>query len=107
MFRLPLCPHCGTVYHYKDTKKAARDKHHTCYHCHKEFRATLFPGVIVIGGIMLILCIGTNLLLLSRMNALNLILLFGATIIYILLCYVLIPFFVRFVKDDRDERKRR
>lgn len=104
MFRLPLCPHCKTVYHYKDTRKTLKKKHCTCYHCKKDFSAGIFPGILVIGGIILILSILTNIFLLSRMKNLNLIELFISTILFLGLLYILIPFFVSFKKEPEDKK---
>lgn len=102
MFRLPLCPHCKTVYSYKETRKMLRQKKCSCYHCKKHFRASVFPGIFVIGGIIVALSILTNLLLLSRMTYLNVILLFVLTLLYLGLLYILLPFFVSFKKEKEE-----
>lgn len=103
MIRLPVCPHCGTVYRYRDTKDAWKQKENTCYHCQKKFRVRLMPYVIVEALILLPLCVGFNLLMLNRMEKLNLFALFAATLFFLLLGYLLIPFFVRFIKMDEDK----
>lgn len=107
MFRLPKCPYCGTVYHYRDVKRAAKRSENTCYHCHKKFKAGRMPGALIAGAILLILCIGTNLLILSRMKTLNMIILFAVTVAYIVLFLAVNPFFVKFRKNDNEEKKRR
>ncbi|MBQ6152219.1 MAG: hypothetical protein IJJ15_00500 [Ruminococcus sp.] len=106
MFRLPVCPHCKTVYHYQDTKKALKKKHCTCYHCEKDFKAGIFPGILVIGCIIVALSILTNMFLLTRMKSLNLIILFVSTFLFLGLLYVLIPFFVSFKKEDEKMNKK-
>lgn len=105
MFRLPLCPHCQTVYRYQDTRKAIKKKHCTCYHCQKDFKASIFPEILVIGLIIVALSILVNILLLYRMKSLNLILLFVSTILFLGLLYVLIPFFVSFKKENDNHKK--
>lgn len=104
MFKLPVCPHCKTVYHYRDTKNAVKQKEIECYHCQKKIKAGIFPDILVSGVILLLLCILTNLLMLSRMNTLNLYLLFIVTLLYIMLFILTVPFFVRFRKDGKDEK---
>ena len=47
MFRLPVCPHCGTVYRYHEVLTSVTKKEITCYHCHKGFRARIFPRVLI------------------------------------------------------------
>ncbi len=107
MFKLPTCPHCKTVYHYRETKQALRQKQNTCYHCQKHFTASLFPGIIVIGLLILSLSVGINILMISRMNALNLILPMIITVLFLVLLYFLIPFFISFRKteDSSDKMK--
>lgn len=103
MFRLPVCPHCGTIYRYQDTKNAWKQKENTCYHCHKKFRVKLMPYVAVEAAILIGLCIGFNILMLNHMSKLNLVALFAATLVFLLLSYLLIPFFIRFRKTE-DEK---
>ena len=105
MFRLPVCPHCKTVYRYSDTKKEIKLKQDTCYHCKKPFKASIFPGVLVGGGILLILCIITNILLLFRMKELQIWLLFLVTLFFFLLIYLIIPFFTVFKKTETEKTK--
>lgn len=105
MFRLPVCPHCKTVYRYKDTKKEIKLKQDTCYHCKKEFKASIFPGILVGGGILTALCIVINILLLFRMRELQIWLLFLITLLFILLIYLVIPFFTVFKKTETQNTK--
>ncbi len=106
MFKLPVCPHCGTVYRYKDTKKAIKDKNIICYHCKKDFSAKIFPGVLVGCGILLVLCIGLNILVLFRMKDLQVWPLFVITLLFILLGYIIIPFFTTFKKKDNNTKQK-
>lgn len=105
MFRNPVCPHCKTVYRYKDTKTAIKNKTNTCYHCQKEFKASLFPTVLVGAVIPLVLCILTNMFLLSKMENLSLAPLLISTLGYMLIFYLIIPFFTRFKKTAQSEEK--
>ena len=100
MFRLPVCPHCGTVYRYKDTKTAIKNKENECYHCQKRFKAKLFPYILVGALIPLILCIALNIFLLTRMTNLQLLPLFAVTIVFLLIIYIIIPFFTKFKKIE-------
>lgn len=108
MFRLPTCPHCGTVYRYKDTKDAIRKKENVCYNCRRKFAAKRFPYIIISAILPLILCIGLNLFLLSRMERLQLLPLFAVTLVFLLLIYVIIPFFTKFKKsvDEKEIKKK-
>ena len=107
MFHLPVCPHCGTVYRYKDTKQAIKQKDNECYHCKKRFRARLFPSVLVGAIIPLVACIAINIFLMTRMTELQLLPLFVVTLGFLLIIYIIIPFFTTFkkIKDKSKENK--
>lgn len=100
MFRLPVCPHCGTVYRYRDTKDAIRKKENVCYHCQKKFKARIFPYWLIGALIPLILCIGFNIFLLSRMTDFELLPLLVSALVCILIIYLIIPFFTKFKKEE-------
>ena len=104
MFRLPICPHCGAVYRYKDTKDAIKKKENECYHCHQKFRVKHFPYILVGALLPLALCIGLNIFILSRMEKLQLIPLFAVTLGFLLIIYLIIPFFTKFKKSE-EKRK--
>ncbi len=105
MFRLPTCPHCGTVYRYRDTKEAIKKKENTCYHCNKKFTAKRFPYLLVGALIPLVLCIVINIILLLRMENLQLIPLFCVTLVFLLIIYFIIPFFTKFKKSEEKDKK--
>lgn len=105
MFRLPTCPHCGTVYRYRDTKEAIKKKENICYHCNKKFTAKRFPYLLVGALIPLVLCIVINIVLLSRMENLQLIPLFCVTLVFLLIIYFIIPFFTKFKKSEEKDKK--
>lgn len=104
MFRLPVCPHCGTIYRYKDTKKAIKDKDNICYHCNKKFRAKIFPGILIGAMIPLILCIVINIILLSSMKEAQIVPLFAVTLVFLLIIYLIVPFFTKFRKTEDDKK---
>lgn len=105
MFRLPVCPHCGTVYHYQDTRKAIRNKENTCYHCQKKFRARMFPFILIGASLPLVICIAVNIFLLTRMKSLQLLPLFAVTLAAILIIYLIVPFFTKFRKLQQTDQK--
>ena len=106
MFKLPVCPHCGTVYRYKDTKNAIVNKENECYHCHKTFRIRIFPYVLLEAIALIAVSIGLNLLILSRMSSLNLIPLFLITFGILMIILILVPFFTHFVKTEDKKKKK-
>ena len=98
MFKLPVCPHCKTIYRYKDVKKEEVKKECTCYHCGKKFRVSknkiliLFLIIALITAIFDVLALymiaGTSLIGMIIMN-----------IIAVTAGFFLIPYFVEFKKE--------
>ena len=110
MFRLPVCPHCGTVYRYQDTWKAIKNRENTCYHCRKKFKAKRFPYWIAGAALPLVLCVMTNMFLLSRMSEFQLLPLLASTLGYLLLIELICPFFTKLKKTEEEgqiDRKRK
>ena len=116
MFRIPTCPHCGTVYRYGDVfkiiyrdrfqRKKNAEKTIECYHCQQRFEVRYLSGVMIAAIIWAALSIGTNLLLLSRMTRLDLVVMFIITIAYMAIAILLLPFFVSFKKCEKEKKKR-
>ena len=95
-----MCPHCGAVYRYGDTRKAVKSKNNECYHCKKSFKVKILPYALVMALPMTALCMAINILMLSRMKQLSLLPLFAVTLVFMLLIWVFIPFFLKFKKTD-------
>lgn len=64
----------------------------------------MFPYILVGAILPLALCIGLNIFLLTRMADLQLLPLFGVTLGFMLIIYLIIPFFTKFKKIE-DESK--
>lgn len=104
MLHLPSCPHCGTVYRYRDTVKTVKKKENICSHCKKIFTAKT-TYVAIEAAVLIVLCICVNLILLFRMREMSLIALFAVTLVFLLLIFILMPFYVRFTKTAAIKKK--
>ena len=98
MFKLPVCPHCGTVYRYKDVKDAVKKKENVCYHCKKSFTAKVFPYILAEILITAAAAVGINIFILFRMKDFSFVPLFAVTIIAVIIMWLLVPLFVKFKK---------
>lgn len=104
MFKLPVCPYCHTVYRYKRVRKIDRkEKTIICYHCKKEFKVKRLKGTVVLGAIVLVLAVMTNLAILNSLENLNLTPLIVSTVAYVILGLILFPFFIDFKKIKKTE----
>lgn len=95
MLKLPVCPHCHTVYSYGEVRKIAKEKSHICYHCKKEFKASRKP-CIVPAIILLVLAVAANVGVLYMTPSLNFYVLVGINVFFILLAAALFPLFTVF-----------
>ena len=97
MFKLPVCPHCKTIYRYKDVKKEEVKKECTCYHCGKKFRVSKKKILILFLIISLITAI-FDVLVLYMVAGTSLIGLIIINIIAVSVGFFLIPYFAEFKK---------
>lgn len=98
MFKLPVCPHCRTIYRYKDVKKELGKKESKCYHCGKKFRISKKKILILFLIIALITAI-FDVLALYMVAGLNFIGLMITNIIIVTAGFFLIPYFTEFKKE--------
>ena len=98
MFKLPVCPHCKTIYRYSDVKKELSKKECTCYHCGKKFKASKKKILILFIIIALITAI-FDVLSLYMIAGTSLIGLIIINIIAVTVGFFLIPYFTEFKKE--------
>ena len=66
----------------------------------------MFPYILVGAILPLALCIGLNIFLLTRMTDLQLLPLFGVTLGFMLIIYLIIPFFTKFKKIEDESKEK-
>lgn len=77
-----------------------------CYHCHKPFRAKIFPYVLIEAVVLAAICVVINILALTRMNRLMLVPLFLITLVFLLLIWLLVPYFTKFKKEEEKKNNK-
>lgn len=97
MFKLPVCPHCLTIYRYGDVRKLIFKNKETCYHCHKQFKVSKIKILILFLIIALITAI-FDILALCMIAGTSFIGLMILNIIAVTAGFFLIPYFVEFKK---------
>lgn len=95
MFKLPVCPHCHTIYRYGDVKKLIFKSKETCYHCHKDFKVSKIKIIILFLLIALITAI-FNLIQLYMVEDLSFVALMITNVIFVTVGVFLIPLFINF-----------
>ena len=104
MFKLPVCPHCQTIYRYGDVRKNLNTKIHTCYHCKKQFK-TSFSGLWLLLLFIVAVGITVNLIEITIFASTNVIALLVTNIVLILFFLLFVPFFTKFRKFGEDMPK--
>ena len=97
MMKLPVCPHCNTIYRYGDVKNLIYKKGTTCYHCKKKFKVRKNKILILFLIIALITAI-FNLFQLYMVEDLSFIALMITNILFVTAGLFMIPFFISFEK---------
>ena len=98
MFRLPVCPHCKTVYYYNEVIKN-NEKISTCYNCKGRFRKSKVKGYLILFLIIAVVTVAVNILIINfcRDILAALIPVFIFSIIMAILGFLISPFFVKYV----------
>lgn len=99
MFKLPTCPHCKTVYRYKEVVKNSRKKRIECYHCNNTFKNSYYLIIIPVVIMMIFgIVIDTIILNLTGTFSKSIIPLIAVSWIMLFIAFLLAPFFIRYVK---------
>lgn len=98
------CPHCKTVYRFKDINKLSRKGDNECYHCKKTFRVSRRSCFILAAEMMLVYVI-INLIAVGMMHTVSLIPLFIMNLIPAITAVLLFPYYTELIKSDKKEKK--
>ena len=107
MFKLPVCPHCYTVYRYKDVRSVIKKKEQECYNCKKKFKISK-KGFWILALIAVSLSVVSTFLILNIFHNATAIFPYIVTVIIIISAFFAGPFFVTFKSNEkRNEQKKR
>ena len=100
MFRLPVCPHCRTVYHYGDVRKSKREKVIQCYHCNKNFVQSR-KGFIILFAIAAAVAVLINIMILSRNDDIigTIVPITIVSVIAVISAMIFAPYFITYKKE--------
>ena len=98
MFRLPVCPHCHTVYHYGEVSRMIffhPTREQKCYHCKKSMKP-LLRGLIVLAAIYLAVSFGSTVAIINIFPNATALTVFIVNALWAVLLFALRPFFLKF-----------
>ena len=105
MFKLPVCPHCHTVYRYKDVRRVMNKKEQECYNCKKKMKISR-KGFWILALIAVLLSVGSTFLIFNIFQNTTAIAAYIATLLIIILGFFARPFFISFKSNESIEKKR-
>lgn len=100
MLKLPVCPHCNTIYRYNDVSKIMNKKSVVCYHCKKNFKIKR-KNILILFLIIALICAIFDVLELYLGVSVNFIALVVTNVVLICVGLILRPYFVKFSGSDR------
>ena len=103
MFRLPTCPHCRTVYHYGEVRRAVFRKQEDCYHCKKSFLVSR-KGIWLLLLILLAVCTIADIILFNVFPHTTVITVYIVNSVLAVTAFLLLPFFIIFRTNKTNKR---
>lgn len=103
MFRLPVCPHCCTVYRYGDVRRVTYRREQVCYHCKKTMRVSR-RGWWLLAAIAVVLSVLSNILVMNLVPNATYLTMYLVTVCWIVAAYFMRPFFTQFKSNEPKKR---
>ena len=98
--KLPVCPHCHTVYRYGEVRRLLLHREAVCYHCQKRFQIKKTRCLLLL-LIWVAVCVAVNILSLVLIGNITVIGMFITNVILAVLAILLTPFFIRFTANEQ------
>lgn len=101
MLKLPLCPYCHAVYHYKTVRETTHNKEEICHNCGKKFKISYKKGRIWLLLAAAVLLVIINIVCLNLFENITVWVCLGVTVALLLLIIPLFPYTVRYKKAEK------
>lgn len=98
-----VCPYCGTVYRYADTKEFIRQKTARCYHCQKSCRVS-HKGFWILAAELLAVYAVLNAAAIGLLQMVGFVPLFIMNVIPAVAAVYLLPLYVELKKEEKRKK---
>ncbi len=106
MLKLPVCPHCGAVYTYREVSNMKKGIQ-LCYHCQKKFSVHKSAGrTILMTSVCVALIIANTAIMYSSNNFIPVVMMI-ADAVFVTAAVLLIPLTVRFKPEKMTKAEKR
>lgn len=99
MPKLPVCPHCKTIYRYGDVCKIMHKKSHICYNCKKVFNLKR-KKFLILFLIIALFCAVFDVFELYMVAQTNFLVLVVTNTVIICVGIIFRPYFLQFTIDN-------
>ena len=106
MLKLPVCPYCHAVYHYKTVRDTVKQKEMTCHNCKKTFSISYKKGRFVLLLVVSVFLVGLNLFLLNILENITIWGCLAVTVVFVFIAMLLLPYTVRYKKIQKGQKNR-
>lgn len=93
--RLPVCPHCNTVYRYGDVRGLMIKNESACYHCKKNFKISK-GRIWLLVLILIAVCTAVDIISLNVFTNMTAVGVFVINIILVAIALAITPFYIKF-----------
>lgn len=97
MLKLPVCPHCNTIYRYKEVSNLINKKSAVCYHCKKSFEIKR-KNFLILFLIIALFCAIFDIFELYMVAQTNFVVLVVTNVVFIFVSLLFRPFVLKFKK---------
>lgn len=106
MIKLPVCPHCNTVFYYSDVVRLSKNKIGECYHCKKTFKVSKWKGRVIFYCIFAVLISLLDVIFLHITDTKTAIPIIVFTLICVVVSLLFLPYTVRFKSKEKIKNKK-
>lgn len=101
MLKLPLCPYCHAVYHYRQVRENTHKEEIACHNCGKKFKVSYKKGRALLLLAAAAVLVAVNLICLNLFENITVWVCLGVTAFLLALTIPMFPYTVRYKTGEK------